>query len=100
MRTFAIVVCHRFDSNYQKRYDKLLELLSTYPEIWMEAPSMFILKTDEEIGSVEEKIRSAGFQPETDTLLVIDVTEQEAVFAGRIENLARLQAMFQPKMMN
>lgn len=93
MRTYAIAVYYRYDGGYLARYDQLLQMLSGYPEIWMEAPSLFILKTDEEIGAVEGKIYSAGFRPETDILMVIDVTDREAAYAGKVEHSDRLQTM-------
>ena len=93
MKTYAIAVYYRFDGSYLERYDRLLKLLATYPDVWMEAPSLFILRTDERIGVVEGKARAAGFQPGTDIILVIDVTGQEAMFAGQIEHLVQLQRM-------
>lgn len=94
MKTYAIAVYYRFDSGYLERYDSLLQSIAAYPDVWMETPSMFILRTDDDIGVVEGRVRASGFRPDTDILLVIDVTGQEAIFAGKIENMQRLNVMF------
>ena len=46
MNTYAVAVYYRFDDTYLKRYDGLVGMLASYPEVWMEAPSMFLLRTD------------------------------------------------------
>ncbi|MFC3644936.1 hypothetical protein [Aquibium oceanicum] len=91
MNTYAVAVYYRFDDTYLKRYDGLVGMLASYAEVWMEAPSMFLLRTDEKLATVENKIRKAGFQPETDILIVIDVTGREARYAGHIEHKDRLE---------
>ena len=93
MKTYAVAVYFRFDETYLKRYDMLVGMLVSYPEVWMEAPSMFLLRTDEELETVENKIRNAGFQPETDIVIVIGVTGQETRYAGHIEHRERLEKM-------
>lgn len=94
MASYVISFRIHKDSNYQERYDSLVEQIKKCEKSWLETTSFALVRTSETLDTLEHRLYyKSTIISSKDLLFVVPVTDEPAILRGKDDYPATLRAI-------
>ncbi|MGB6080213.1 MAG: hypothetical protein WBF99_12215 [Xanthobacteraceae bacterium] len=93
MATYAVSFDLKYDDTYSDRYDSFMKKIRESRKIWYETTSFVLVETTFSLSDFEQGLYLTLFSASKDKMLVMDVSWNNAIARGPIEDKKTLSEL-------